>query len=179
MRTPAIALAAALAASLIPLAADAHGPTRKKVTETVEINAPPEKVWALVGNFGDMGWHPAVAKTDAKGGNEPNTATRTLTLKGGGEIKEALERYDAAGMNYFYRITDVNIDVLPVANYSATLQVKPKDGGGSVAEWRGAFYRGYMNNDPPEKYNDEAAVKAVTAVYRAGLDNLKALAEKK
>ncbi len=177
MRPLCYALAVGLA--LAPLAAEAHGPTRRKVAETVEINAPPEKVWAIVKDFGNMGWHPAVEKTEAQGGNEPNKATRTLKLKGGGEIKEMLERYDAAGMSYFYRITDVNIDVLPVANYSSTLTVKAKEGGGgSVAEWRGAFYRGYMNNDPPEKYNDEAAEKAVKAVYQAGLANLKALAEK-
>lgn len=176
MRILGFALAAA--AVLAPVAAEAHGPTRRKVTESVEINAPPEKVWAIVKDFGNMGWHPAVEQTKAEGGNEPGKATRTLVLKGGGEIKEALERYDDAGRSYFYRITDVNIDVLPVANYSASIEVKPKEGGGSVAEWRGAFYRGYMNNDPPPQYNDEAAVKAVTGVYKAGLENLKALAEK-
>ena len=30
-----------------------------------------------------------------------------------------------------------------------------------------------MNNDPPPELNDEAAVKAVKGVYRAGLDALK------
>ena len=40
-------------------------------------------------------------------------------------------------------------------------------------EWRGAFYRGYLNNDPPAELNDEAAVAAVSGVYRAGLEALK------
>ena len=45
-------------------------------------------------------------------------------------------------------------------------------GGGSVVEWRGAFYRGYPNNDPPPELSDEAAIAAVTGVYQAGLDAL-------
>ena len=40
-------------------------------------------------------------------------------------------------------------------------------------EWRGAFYRGYPNNDPPPELSDEAAIKAVSGLYRAGLDALK------
>lgn len=47
-----------------------------------------------------------------------------------------------------------------------------------MVEWRGAFYLGYPNNDPPPDLNDEAATKAVSAVYRGGLDALKAKLEK-
>jgi hypothetical protein len=49
--------------------------------------------------------------------------------------------------------------------------------GGSTVEWKGAFYRGYMLNDPPPELNDEASVAAVRGVYRAGLDNLKKIAD--
>ena len=45
-------------------------------------------------------------------------------------------------------------------------------------EWKSAFYRGYMNNDPPPELNDEAAEKAVKGLYRTGLDALKAKVEK-
>jgi hypothetical protein len=34
-----------------------------------------------------------------------------------------------------------------------------------------------MLNDPPPELNDEASAAAVRGVYRAGLDNIKALAE--
>lgn len=44
--------------------------------------------------------------------------------------------------------------------------------------WDGAFYRGYMNNDPPPELNDEAAKKAVSGLYKASLENVKAKAEK-
>ncbi len=174
------ALAAALALSIVslatqPIPADAHGPSRQKVTKTIEINAPADKVWKMIGNFQDMGWHPAVEKTEGSGGNEPG-AKRTLTLNGGGQIHEALTKYDAAGRSFSYEITDVDVKVLPVKNYSSTLSVEG-EGNKSVLKWRGAFYRGYMNNDPPPELNDEAAVKAVTGVYDGGLQAVKKAAE--
>jgi hypothetical protein len=170
-------LALSMILALAPMAAEAHGPTRQKLAKTVEIAAPPQTVWALVKNFGDMSWHPAVEQTVADGGSDK--ATRILKLKGGGEIKEELKKHDDAGMTYSYKITDVNIDVLPVASYSSSIKVQPGAGGGSVVEWNGAFYRGYMNNDPPAQYNDQAAIKAVSGIYEAGLANLKTLAEGK
>jgi hypothetical protein len=166
-----LALAAVLL--VIPSLAQAHGPSRQKVTETVEINAPADKVWAKIGNFQDMSWHPAVDKTEGKGGNDAG-ATRTLTLKGGGKIDESLEKFNAAEKTIFYRIANVDVKVLPVTNYSSWLSVKAGDGGKSIVEWKGAFYRGYPNNDPPPELNDEAAKTAVSKVYRAGLDALKA-----
>jgi hypothetical protein len=169
-----------IALPLLAKVALAHGPTRQKVTETVEIDAPPDKVWARVSNFQDMSWHPAVAKTGGQGGNTPGeeppaAATRKLTLQGDGSatIDEMLSKYDSAGMSYSYRITAVDVNVLPVTNYSSHLTVKKAADGKSLVEWRGAFYRGFPNNDPPPELTDEAAVKAVKAVYRAGLDALK------
>ena len=169
--------AAAALLALAPMVADAHGPTRQKVAETVEIAQPPEKVWAAIGNFQDMSWHPAVEKTEGEKGNAVD-ATRKLTLKGGGTIDEVLYKYEPEKMSYSYRITNVDVKVLPVTNYSSTLTVLPAAGGKSTVEWRGAFYRGYPNNDPPADLNDQAAIKAVTGVYRAGLDGLKAKLEK-
>ena len=67
----------------------AHGPTRQKVTETVTINAPADKVWAVMGNFQDMSWHPAIASTKGEGGNDKD-AKRTLTLKAGASSRKPL-----------------------------------------------------------------------------------------
>lgn len=159
-------------AVLAAAGAQAHGPTRQKVTQTIEIDAPAAKVWAVIANFQDMSWHPAVAKAEGKGGNDVN-ATRTLTLASGEVIlEETLEKYDAAGMNYSYRITKDNVKALPVTNYSSRIAVSD-EGGKAKVEWRGAFYRGYPNNDPPAELSDEAAIKAVTGVYTSGLAALK------
>jgi hypothetical protein len=165
-------LALACTLLIVPSIAAAHGPTRQKVTETVEINAPADKVWAKIGNFQDMSWHPAIEKTEGQSGNEKG-ATRKLTLKGSPTIEEPLEKHGDEGMSYFYRITNVDVKVLPVTNYSSWLSVKPGEGRKCTVEWKGAFYRGFPNNDPPPELNDEAVVKAVTGVYRAGLEALK------
>lgn len=160
---------------LMPLAASAHGPTRQKVVETVEINAPADKVWAAIGNFQDMSWHPAIKKTEGTGGNDVG-ATRTLTLDGGGQIFEKLTKYNAEGKVLGYEITEVDVNVLPVTNYSATITVTP-EGDKSTVEWKSAFYRGFVNNDPPPELSDEAAVKAITGVFQSGLAALKAKLE--
>jgi hypothetical protein len=163
----------AIAGLALPQNGWAHGPSRQKVTETIGIDAPPAKVWAAIADFHDMSWLPGVAKTTGAGGNEPDTAKRQLTLDGGATIDESLYKYDAGEMSYSYRIDNVDVKVLPVNNYSSTITVVPADGGKSTVEWRGAFYRGFPNNDPPPELNDEAGIKAVTAIYRKGLENLK------
>jgi uncharacterized protein YndB with AHSA1/START domain len=168
-------LAAMLACSLAGTAA-AHGPTRQKVTESVTIDAPAAKVWGLIRNFDALkAWHPAVEDSPADKGNAEGSV-RQLKLKGGGALTETLEAWDDAKMRYSYRAKDKG--ALPVTNYTSTISVRA-DGDKAVVEWRGAFYRGFPNNDPPPDQNDEAAVKAVTGVYQAGLANLKAIAEKR
>jgi len=174
-----LGLAALLAVGAIHVA-DAHGPTRKKVVETVTINAPPDKVWKVMGNFQDMSWLPGVKSTTGTGGNsidpkndDNEVAHRTITLANGGQIQEGLYKYDAAEHSYSYRIDKVDPKVLPVNDYSSTIKVEPAEGGKSTVTWKGAFYRGYMNNDPPPELDDEASVAAVTKVYKAGLENLK------
>ncbi|NDW02449.1 SRPBCC family protein [Salipiger sp. PrR002] len=171
-------LIAGAALALMPAAAIAHGPTRQKVTVTTEVAAEPAEVWAAIGDFQDMTWHPAILSNSGEGGNEID-ATRELYLSDQGAegpmISEVLYKYSDEKMSYSYRITDVAVEVLPVTNYSSHLTVKPREGGGSEVEWRGAFYRGYPNNDPPENLNDEAAIAAVTGVYEAGM---KALVER-
>ena len=168
-----IAKAGVVAAALAILgAAWAHGPTRQKVRESIEIDAPQAKVWAVIGNFQDMSWLAGVAKTEGEKGNEIG-ATRRLTLAPGITIDEELYKYEPEMMSYSYRITAVDVKVLPVTNYSSTLSVSPAPGGKAKLEWAGAFYRGFPNNDPPPELNDEAAVKAVSELYRGGLAALK------
>ena len=156
----------------------AHGPTRQKVTETVTINAAPEAVWAVVKDFDKLqAWHPAVENSTATQGNAVESE-RTLMLKGGGKVVEKLESWSEADRKFSYRMREAG--PIPVSNYSSTLAVKPGPGAGTtVVEWRGAFYRGYPNNDPPPDKNDDAAVAAVTGIYKAGLANLKEMLEKK
>src|SRR4051812_10881975 len=166
------ALAGVAVLALAGATAWAHGPTRQKVRESIEINAAQAKVWAAIGNFQDMSWLPPVTKTEGANGNEIG-ATRTLTLTGGASVEEELYKYEPDMLSYSYRITNVDVKVLPVTNYSSTLTVSPASDGKSKVEWAGAFYRGFPNNDPPPELSDEAAVKAVSGLYKAGLEALK------
>ncbi len=172
-----VAAVTLLIASLsTPLDATAHGPTRQKSAETIEIAAPADKVWAVMGNFDSLkNWHPAVASSSADKGNEPGSV-RTVELKGGGSLVETLQKYDAGGMSYSYRAKDGG--ALPVTNYTSTISVRA-DGDKSKVEWRGAFYRAFPGNDPPPDQNDETAIKAITGVYTSGLANLKKVVEGK
>jgi Polyketide cyclase / dehydrase and lipid transport len=156
----------------------AHGPTRQKVVETMTLNAAPDAVWAKLKDFGALHtWHPAVQATAASDGNNIGSR-RTLTLKGGGTVIEELETHSEADKSFSYRMKDAG--PIPVTNYSSKLTVKAGDAAGTtLVEWRGAFYRGYPNNDPPPDKNDEAAVAAVTGIYKAGLSNLKSVMEKR
>ena len=162
---------------LLSTTALAHGPTRQKVTESIEISASAETVWEVISNFDDATWLPMVEASSADQANEAGSI-RTLTLAGGARVIETLKAYKDDKMMYKYRISDAthDVNVLPVNNYSATLSVEA-NGDTSIVTWKGAFYRGYPNNDPPEELNDEAAVKAVTELYKAGLTGLKKLVE--
>ena len=184
-----ITLIASVLLSLFAAVAHAHGPVRQKAEEQITINAPAEKVWAIIKNYDDMSWLPAVGSTSAEGGNKKG-ATRVLTLKDGGTITEELKKYDEAKMSYAYKITDMStaktithagveekVPVLPVDNYSASIEVEAK-GDSSVVNWTAGYYRAYTNNNPPVEMNEETANSAVSAVLKTGLINLKALAEK-
>ena len=150
----------------------AHGPTRQKVSEKIIINASVDKVWSVIKDFHHMNWHPMVQETKGSGDNLLGS-TRILILESGGVIEELLEKYDEVEMKYFYRIINVDVDVLPVSNYSSWVMVKAKDKNTSEVIWKGAFYRGYPNNDPPEALSDKAAKKAITKMYQSGLNALK------
>lgn len=172
-----LGLAAAATLALAAMA-EAHGPSRLKTEHTVVLDATPDEVWQVIGKFDDMSWHPAVARTemtpDGAPADVPEESTRILHLKadsGDPTITEKLMSIDPEKRQYKYMITEVAVEVLPVTNYSSTLQVKDKDGKAEVV-WKGGFYRGFPNNDPPADQNDEAASAAVDGIYTAGLEAL-------
>jgi mxaD protein len=151
----------------------------QKVSESINIAAPPAKVWDIVKNFGDLGWHPAVKSTNATDGNTIGS-TRTLDL-GGPKLIEQLTKYDGAKMRYSYKITNdpSNVKTLPVTKYTSTITVKKGPKGSTTVTWDGRFLRADPSSTPAADQDDDAAIKAVTGVYRGGLDNLKKLAETK
>jgi mxaD protein len=55
--------------------------------------------------------------------------------------------------------------------------VKPGKDGGSLVEWYGKFQRKSPLANPHAGEDDATATNTITAVYKAGLENLKKLAE--
>jgi len=150
----------------------AHGPTPQKVDETIEIGAAPAAVWAIAGDFA------GIAKWDAEvQASEGTNKKRVLTFKNGETIEEEVDEYDAAQMTYTYRMLNPNVKAVPASSYSATLAVTPGKQGGAQVQWYGRVYRGDTGNEPPGELNDEAAKSALTRLFKAGLQGIKAKAE--
>ena len=141
------------------------------VTKSATVNAPVAKVWDAVKNFDGLNtWHPAVATDQiVEGTNNKVGAVRLLTLKDGGTIKEKLLGYDPAAHSFKYAILE---GVLPVSDYTSTVDVKAGAGGKSIVTWSGHFKRKNVGDHPAANEDDKTATDTMSAVYQAGLDNL-------
>ncbi|HLY55984.1 MAG TPA: SRPBCC family protein [Stellaceae bacterium] len=172
-----IALVGAMAGFMGAGSALAIPATQQRVSQSINISAPPDKVWGLIKNFNDMSWHPVVKSDTATNGNTVGSI-RTLDL-GGPKLIEALTAYDEARKQYKYKITDDpnNVKTLPVTKYSSTITVKAAPKGTTTVVWSGQFMRADNSPNPAAGQDDKAAIDAVTGVYKAGLDNIKKLAE--
>ncbi|SNB65497.1 mxaD protein [Arboricoccus pini] len=173
--------------SLLPMLlarrAWAHGPTPHKADLSIDIKADPAKVWAVIANFGDISWNPNAENVESKGGNDPQAgADRTYTLKagkafkGGGQMEESLDDYDAKQMTYSWRLESEDVESFPVSFYSASIVVAPADGGSKVSV-EGRFYRGDTGNEPAPGQDDEAAEAAMAEFLQSALDGIKIKAE--
>ena len=129
----------------------------QSVVERVDLKTEPDKVWALIGQFGGY-WHPLIA--DIKLIGTGVGALRVIETIDGKQIIERLDAVDDSSRSYRYS----NISGLPVSNYSGFLAVKP-DGAGSSVEWRAQ----YLAND-----QGDVVVRAIiSTLFKAGLDSLK------
>ena len=90
---------------------------------------------------------------------------RTLSLKGGGTILEKQTNWDNKAKTYSYTIEE---SPLPVANYKATLSVKPK-GSGSEVLW--------ISNFNAKGADDAKASSTIGGIFDAGLTGIEAKAK--
>ncbi|MCJ2125033.1 SRPBCC family protein [Methylobacterium sp. J-077] len=146
----------------LALAASTGAGHALEVTRSADIAAPPAKVWQTIGEFCGIGdWHPAIEKCVLS--DKDGLKVRTLSLKGGGTLKEEQVSRDDKVMSYTYTILD---GPLPVSDYKSTLAVAP-EGTGSKVTWSGTFN---AKGAP-----DTVAVDAIQGIYESGL---KALSDK-
>jgi mxaD protein len=149
-----------------------------KVSKSVTINASADEVWAQASNFSGLNtWHPAVESDKiVQGTDNAVGAVRLLTLKGGGTIQEKLLAHDDAKRTFKYSILE---GVLPVSNYTSTFHVAAAGKHKSKVTWSGSFQRKDTGRKPAANANDKTARDTIAGVYKAGLDNLKKIAERK
>jgi hypothetical protein len=132
-----------------------------EVRQSVEVKAPPEQVWALIGGFCSIAkWHPVVGKCALS--HQNGAEMRRLTTVDGAVLVEKRVQYSDEGMSYTYMIVD---SPLPVSGYTSTLAVMDS-GRGSRITWSGEF--------AAKGAPDAKALEMITGIYRAGLDALKA-----
>jgi len=157
-------------------AAWADPPKTLRVTESVEIKAPIDKVWEAVRDFDGLNkWHPGFASDElVSGGNGKVGAVRKLTIKDGPTFTEKLLAFDAAHHSYRYKIVE---SPLPITGYASTISVRPGPAGMTKVIWSGSCKRKNPADDPPEAESDAGVTKLLKGVYRGGLDNLKKMLE--
>lgn len=164
---------------LFPALCLAHGPSRQKVIEKIDINAPPAKVWNIISDFCSISkWNPMVTDCTSDKGTKPKSV-RTITLKNGAKVQEQLAHYapDKHMMQYF--MLKANPKAFPISSHGSKITLKDNGKGGTTMIWWGAFYRSYPGPTPPPELSDAACRKAISTFYRAGMERLKVLAEKR
>jgi Polyketide cyclase / dehydrase and lipid transport/Domain of unknown function (DUF4331) len=129
----------------------------QEVSARIDLDAPPDKVWRLVGQFGGD-WHPLVARINLIGTGIGQL--RVIETIDGKQIIERLDAINNSARSYRY----TNVAGIPVSVYTGTFQVKP-NGTGSSVEWRAQ----YLANGP----NLLVRIIAST-LFKTGLESLKA-----
>jgi uncharacterized protein YndB with AHSA1/START domain len=167
-----------LAAFFAPALVMAHGPARVLLVEEIEINASPEKVWAVISDYCSIkDWHPTVTDCTADKGNEPDSV-RVITLEGGEQIIEILAKYKPdTFMIQHYMKDGQELKAYPITTHSLTITITDNGKGGSILKWKGAFYRSYQGPTPPPELSDEYATEKLTVFYQTGMENIKKLSE--
>ncbi len=153
----------------------AHGPSRQKVSLTVEIDAPAEKVWKIVSNFKKFNWNKNIKNSKADS-NEIGSE-RIINFQDGSVVKQKLEKVDSEKKMVSWRIVETDNKVLPVNSYASKIFIKADGDSKSSVTYKSGFYRGFMGNDPPEELNDENSKQKVKVFIKDNLQGLKKVAE--
>jgi NADPH:quinone reductase len=139
-----------------------------KVTRTAIIDAPIERVWALLRDFnGHDHWHPAVAHSVIENGEPADQlgCVRSFSMNDGGRIREQLLSLSDKDHSFSYCILDAS---LPLLRYVATCTLKPvTDGSRTYWWWQSTF-------DTPKGQEKELAAVVGDGVYQGGFDGARA-----
>jgi hypothetical protein len=130
-----------------------------QVSMSTQVNASPDQVWRLIGGFDALpDWLPLITCSETSEGGR----LRHVTLADGAVLVERLLSFSESDRSYAYAIVGGPI---PVANYRATLRVRPQAGQpGSVVDWASEF--------EPAGAPEADVVALIRGVFQAGFDQL-------
>jgi mxaD protein len=167
--------------------AQAHGPTRQIAVFKATIDATADQVWAIINNFDDLSWHPQVVSIDEAHDANKKGATRTLTLKTGGQVTQVLKKHDAKTMFIKFKTPlddmtilgtvefagqDHPVRTIPAFNYLDQIKVERSGDNQAILAWKASYFRSYTNNLIPgelPELNEDAAKSAIQHYVSAGL----------
>lgn len=176
MKSMARGLLVLLGVCFLPQAPAADAP-ELKVEHSIVIDAAPEQVWAVAGDFvGINRWLPVIPGSRLiLGTNNQVGAIRELTRLNGTKVEERLVEYDTDPMMLTYTYMGGQVGA---SDYFATLTVGAAGGGKSKVVWKARFKRiAYWTDSPPPGQDDQTPLKALNTVYPMGLENLKKIVE--
>jgi NADPH2:quinone reductase len=138
-----------------------------RVRRTAVIDAPIERVWAVLRDFNShSAWHPAVGPSAIERGEAPDQVgcVRDFTLKDGHHIREQLLALSDRDHLSTYCILDAT---LPMRNYVATVQLKRvTDGDRTFWHWESRF-----TTRPEDRENITQMV--AEQIYQAGFEAIR------
>ena len=100
----------------------AHGPSRQKVNQTIDIDASIESVWKIVSSFKNFKWNSDIENIEVAS-NEIG-AERVIKFSNGSKVKQKLEKIDNTKKMVSWRIIETDNQKLPVNSYAAKIILK-------------------------------------------------------
>jgi len=155
-----IAVLAALGAGTASASADS-------LSRSVDVNGTPAEVWSAIGPFCAIkDWLPPVGSCTEDGKTPP---TRTLVTKDGSATfveTETARSEEKRSYSYTFKSSP-----LPVTHYNSTIEVAAKGPNRSTVTWSSTY--------TPNEGKEKEAKEALSGIYAAGLDSVKAWFTKK
>ena len=139
----------------------------QRVVRSTIIDAPIERVWAVLRDFNSHDqWHGVVERSRIEGGERSDRigCIRDFSLRDGNHIREQLLTLDDCEHKSTYCIVDATV---PLQRYVATVTLKPvTDGARTFWHWESTF------STPPGRERELREMVA-GGVYEAGFENLR------
>lgn len=139
----------------------------QRVVRSTIIDAPIERVWAILRDFNSHAqWHDVVQSSRIEGGELPTQVgcVRSFTLKDGNRVREQLLTLSDTEFKSTYCIVEATI---PLQRYVASLTLKRvTDGNRTFWHWESTFAT-------PQGREHELRDLVAQSVYEAGFENLR------